>query len=261
MRFTCTGGTIAGNGKISHNLITPGNNQLYIYIYITLSVVVLLSGSLFFWRWIIRRCEQACRADWGIVWLNRLDGLNRIFCRSFHKLRHDPMALRPDSGVLIASNHVSGLDPLLLVAACDRPLRFVIAREQYERWWLRWLFKAMGCIPVDRGKNPRSAFRVALEALHDGEVVAIFPHGRIHLSHQPPARLKRGVALLAQLASVPVLPLRIEGVRGQGMTVAAVLIPSRARITIFERIHFGKDIYVGMQRLAERIGGIAAAPE
>lgn len=199
--------------------------------------------------------------DWGSVWLNRLDGLNRIFCRSFHKLRHDPIVLRPDGGVLLASNHVSGLDPLLMVAACDRPLRFVIAREQYERWWLRWLFQAMGCIPVDRGRNPRSAFRAALEALQQGEVVAIFPHGRIHLSHQPPARLKRGVALLARLASVPVHPLRIEGVRGQGMTVVAVLIPSRARITIFESIHFGEDASVGMQRLAERIGGIATAQE
>lgn len=231
------------------------------YTYITLFVVVLLAGGFFFWRWASRQCEQACCVDWGSTWLNHLDGLNRIFCRSFHKLRHDSIALRPDGGVLLASNHVSGLDPLLMVAACTRPLRFIIAREQYERWWLRWLFKAIGCIPVDRKKNSRNVFRVALEALRQGEVVVIFPHGGIHLSHQPPVRLKRGVALLARLASVPVHPLCIEGVRGQGMTIAAVLIPSRAKITIFESIHFDEDISVGMQQLAKHIGGIATAQE
>jgi len=73
------------------------------------------------------------------------------------------------------SNHVSGLDPLLLIAATRRPLRFVIAREEYERWGLRWLLHAVGCIPIARGRNPRSALSAARAALEAGEVVALFP--------------------------------------------------------------------------------------
>ena len=106
-----------------------------------------------FWRWFIRTCEAANGADWGSRWLNRLDGLNRILCRRVHRLKHEPLKLPVSGGVLVASNHVSGLDPLLLIAASPRPLRFLIAREQYQRWWLRWLFRAVGCIPVERTRN------------------------------------------------------------------------------------------------------------
>lgn len=225
-------------------------------VYISLSLVLLVLLYLL-WRWAMKKCEHACEVDWGGPWLNRLDGFNRIFCRRFHRLRHEPVSLEKQGGVLLASNHVSGLDPLLMIAACDRPLRFVIAREQYERWWLRWLFRAIGCIPIDRENNPRTAFRVALDALQRGEVVAIFPHGRIYLSHQPPIVLKRGVSLLAQLASVPVQPMRIEGVGGQGMTVAAVLVRSQARIRIFDSIDFTGDPASAMRALAECIGGKA----
>src|SRR5688500_11612253 len=104
------------------------------------------------WRRLMRRLERANKADWGNKWLNRLDGLNRIFCRRFHRLRHGKLSLPEEGGALLASNHVSGLVPLLLIAASRRPLRFMIAREEYERWWLKWLLRAVGCIPVERSR-------------------------------------------------------------------------------------------------------------
>jgi 1-acyl-sn-glycerol-3-phosphate acyltransferase len=137
----------------------------------------------------------------------------------------------------VASNHVSGLDPLLLIAASPRPLRFLIAREEYDRWWLRWLFRRIGCIPVERTRNTRSAFEAARKALKRGEVVALFPHGRIHLDHHEPIPLKRGIALLSSLTGVPIHPVRIEGVRAQGMTVTAVFVPSRACLLSFAPLH------------------------
>ncbi|MEK7706833.1 MAG: 1-acyl-sn-glycerol-3-phosphate acyltransferase, partial [Verrucomicrobiota bacterium] len=172
---------------------------------------ILLAISL---RRLLRACEAANGADWGRCWLNRLDGLNRILCRRFHHLNHDALNLPATGGVLVASNHVSGLDPLLLLAASPRPLRFLIAREEYDRWWLRWLLRAVGCIPVERSRNPRAALYAAREALERGEVVALFPHGRIHLDHHPPTPLKRGIVLLARMTGAPILPVRVEGVRG-----------------------------------------------
>jgi 1-acyl-sn-glycerol-3-phosphate acyltransferase len=184
--------------------------------------------------WLVRRliliCESANEVDWGSRWLNRLDGLNRLFCRSFHGLPRGTLPLPERGPALIASNHVSGLDPLLLIAASRRPLRFMIAREQYDRWWLRWLFRAVGCIPVERERDPSAALYAARRALADGEVVALFPHGRILLDHQPPTPLKRGAVLLSQLSGAPIVPVRIKGVRGQGYTVRAVFMRSRARL-------------------------------
>lgn len=136
-------------------------------------------------------------------------------------------------GAIVVSNHVSGLDPLLMVAACRRPLRFIIAREEYERWGLTWFFRAIGCIPVDRAARPERALRGALRKLRAGEVIALFPHGKIHLDSDPPRRLKGGVAALSRLTRSPVIPMRIEGVKGQGKVFPALWQRGRVRIRVF----------------------------
>jgi 1-acyl-sn-glycerol-3-phosphate acyltransferase len=182
---------------------------------------------------VARLAHAAEAADWGRPVLNRLDGLNRLLCRRYHRLPEVWLPLPAKGPALVASNHVSGLDPLLLIAASRRPLRFIIAREQYERRGLSWLFQAIGCIPVDRGTRPELALRAALRALRAGEVVALFPHGRIHLDRDPPRPLKAGVAWLARQAGCPVVPARIEGVRAEGHVVLAPLARSLARIRTF----------------------------
>jgi 1-acyl-sn-glycerol-3-phosphate acyltransferase len=186
---------------------------------------------------LIAICERANEADWGGPWLNRLDGLNRIFCRRYHRLPRKHLMLPARGGVLVASNHVSGLDPLLLIAASRRPLRFMIAREEYEPWWFKWLFRAIGCIPVDRSRDPRKALYAARRALDAGEVVALFPHGKIHLDHLPPIPLRRGAVLLAQMTGAPIVPVRIDGVRGAGHTVPSLWMRSRARLDFRGLLH------------------------
>lgn len=196
-------------------------------------VAVLLAALLLGWlgHRALRALDRAHLADWGGRWTNRIDGLNRLFCHRFHRLSADCLPL-PDSGpALVVANHLSGLDPLLLIAASRRPLRFIIAAEQYHRFGLTWLFRLAGCIPVDRSGRPERAFREALKALAAGEVVALFPHGGIHLDSEPPRPLKRGVARLAQLADCPVYPVRLEGIKGEGQLVAAVLRRGRPRLT------------------------------
>ncbi len=187
-----------------------------------------LLAALVLWAW--RRLEQHAGADWGNRQINRLDGLNRLFCRRFHRLAGSPIDL-PESGpALVVANHISGLDPLLLIAASPRPLRFLIAREEYERFGLNWLFRAVGCIPVDRDSRPERALRAAERALRAGEVVALFPEGHIH-AKPGPRRLKPGVWKLAEWANCPVHPVRIEGVRGAGRIFRALVLPSRVELT------------------------------
>ncbi|HEC13556.1 MAG TPA: 1-acyl-sn-glycerol-3-phosphate acyltransferase [Acidiferrobacteraceae bacterium] len=197
---------------------------LWLLLSLAIIAFLVLGG-----RNLIRACEAANEADWGGKWPNRLDGLNRIFCRRFHRLLTRKIALPATGGVLVAANHCSGLDPLLLIASCQRPLRFMIAREQYDRWWIYWLFKTLGMIPVERTTNSQRSLYVARAAVEAGEVIAVFPHGGIHKIGDP-FRPKRGIAVLAGMTGAPIYPIRVSGIRAQGFTVFAVFIRSRARV-------------------------------
>jgi 1-acyl-sn-glycerol-3-phosphate acyltransferase len=188
---------------------------------------IFLLGLIGIWR----ASGRACLIDWGHGWMNWLDGFNRLFCRNYHRLNHEMIELPETGPAILVSNHISGLDPILMFAASRRKLRFLIASEQYHRFGFEWLFRAVGCIPVDRSGRPEKAFREALKALKAGDVVALFPHGGIHLDSDPPRHLKAGAIRLAQLAGCPIYPLRIEGISAQGGIFLPVLLRARARLS------------------------------
>ena len=179
--------------------------------------------------WILRAGSKAQGAEWGNALVNSLDGVCRIFCKRFHNLEYEPIQWPPNGGAIVASNHVSGLDPLLLACASNKPLRYMIATEQYNRPLLRWLYKTMGTIPVDRTGGPEKAFYAAKKALDEGELIVVFPQGRITLPDED-VPLKRGVILLADLARAPIIPVRLSGVKGVGRVMTAIVMRSDARL-------------------------------
>jgi 1-acyl-sn-glycerol-3-phosphate acyltransferase len=195
--------------------------------FISAVILLLLFLLIYLLPRFIRACEAASPADWGSRGITRIAGFVRLYCQYFHRVQFDPLALPEDGPALVVSNHISGLDPFLMIAISPRPLRFLIAREQYERFGLNWLFKLAKCIPVDRKGRPERALREAMAALEQGDVVALFPHGRIHLDTDPPRKLKAGVAFLAKKSNCAVFPVRVDGVRAAGYTFLSLLIPSR----------------------------------
>ena len=208
-----------------------------------LAVAALLAVVLWQGRRLVAACRRANRVDWGSPLFNLIDGFNRIACYRYHRLNVTGLRLPRTGPAIVVANHVSGLDPMLLIASARRPLRFLIAREQYRRFGLNWLFKGAGCIPVDRERRPERALRAAMKALQEGEVVAVFPHGKIHLDSDPPRRIKAGALRLAQLSGAPVLPLRIEGVRGAGHVLLGPLLRSHARVRAYPSIDpEGRDL-------------------
>ncbi|MES9927954.1 MAG: 1-acyl-sn-glycerol-3-phosphate acyltransferase, partial [Candidatus Thiodiazotropha sp. 6PDIVS] len=83
-------------------------------------MITLLLATIFLF-WLDRRCNAANQADWGSIGLNRLDGLNRLFCRYYHRLQPQVLPLPEQGGAVVVSNHISGLDPLLMIASSNRP--------------------------------------------------------------------------------------------------------------------------------------------
>jgi 1-acyl-sn-glycerol-3-phosphate acyltransferase len=199
---------------------------LSLWVILLLVLLVVLAVLVF------RVVQRHHRTDYGNSTLNWLEGLNRLFCHQYHRLECDSLEL-PDSGpAVVVSNHLSGLDAMLLIAASPRPLRFMIAREQYNIPVLKTLFKAIGCIPVDRSGKPEKAMRAAIDALEQGEVVALFPHGKIHLPSDPPRKLKGGAARLAMHTNCEIHPALIDGIVGQGHVLPAVIMRGHARLRI-----------------------------
>lgn len=199
----------------------------------------------------------ASRVRWQGWYINWIDGLVRILCRVVHRLRPTTIDLPQQGGALIVANHVSGLDPFLLIAACRRPVRFLIAREEYERPVLHHLFKAAGCIPVDRSGRPEIALRQALKALRNGEVIGLFPQGEIRLDTEPPKKLKAGFTRLAAWADVPIYPVRIDGVGGLGRVVLAPFIPSKVVLTLFSPLQCQTD---SMQQCLQQVEALITSP-
>lgn len=202
------------------------HNDLMVWLIIAVFLLIIV----FFLHWLFRKADAANVAAWGGKWQNRLDGLNRLFLRNYHKCDIETVPLPAEGPALVVANHLSGLDPMMLLAACQRPVHFIIASEQYYRFGLNWLFRLGGCIPVERSGRDDRAFRAALQALREGKVVGLFPEGGIHLPGKGPKRLKRGVARLAKLSGALVYPMQVSGVRLPGHVLPAVLWPNAARL-------------------------------
>ena len=175
-------------------------------------------------------------ADWNHFIINVIDGWIRIYCRYYHHFIYQPIPVSNNGPTLLACNHLSGLDPFLIVAACRRPIRFMIAIEEYERFGLQWMFRLAGCIPVERSGRVETAFRSTLAALHNGEVVVLFPEGGINRTELPLRKLKPGIIKLAKMAKVPITALRVEGMRGQGHTVSPLFLPSQSRLYVLPEL-------------------------
>ncbi len=215
-------------------------------IFLVVSIVLLSSLAII--------GLKASRADWGSTHANIIDGLLRLFCLRYHRLKADTIALPEEGPAIIASNHISGLDPLLIFAACRRPVHFMIAANQYKRFGVTWLFKLGGCIPVDMNGRGDGAIRAAYKALEEGKVVALFPQGGIHREHKPRNRLKRGVYKLAEMSGAPVYPLHISNVKGAGHVVKSVLQRGHPTLQSFPPIECtGMDHHTYLTTLARHL--------
>lgn len=119
-------------------------------------------------------------------------------------------------GVLLVSNHVSFVDWLLLMAAADRPVCFLMGKEYYDKFWIRPLARVPGVIPIPPGVRPREliqALRDCSRAIQNGDVVCIFPEGGITRTGQlQPFRrgFERMMKTVADDTGGPALPTGLE---------------------------------------------------
>lgn len=124
----------------------------------------------------------------------------------------------PERGAcILASNHVTYVDFLIIAACCRRPVRFVMDHTFQRLPLLGWLFRHGKVIVIAQAKeNPlvlEQAFKAVAEELRAGHVVCIFPEGRLSRDGKL-SPFRRGIQRALETTPVPVVPLALEGLWG-----------------------------------------------
>jgi 1-acyl-sn-glycerol-3-phosphate acyltransferase len=142
--------------------------------------------------------------------------------------------------LLLASNHLSVLDPAMIGAVIPRELDYMAKTELFHIPGFGALIRRLNAHPVDRTGSDSAALRLALRLLGDGRAVLVFPEGTRGTEGQlRPARA--GAGMLAALSGAPVVPVYIQG-SGRALPRGAVLPrPGRVTVTLGAPIQFGRE--------------------
>ena len=141
-----------------------------------------------------------------------------IGTHTLYRVRHANLEQIPDDGpCILVCNHVSFMDALVLAGAIRRPVRFVMDHNIFKVPVLNFIFRTAGAIPIapakeDPGMKERAFLKVQ-EYLSQGEVVCIFPEGKITRDGEMNP-FKPGVEEIAQRSGAPVVPLALRGLWG-----------------------------------------------
>ncbi|MDH3690205.1 MAG: MFS transporter [Gammaproteobacteria bacterium] len=141
-----------------------------------------------------------------------------LLVHTIYRLEEQGIENIPDKGpAVLVCNHVSFVDALIIASACRRPVRFVMDHNIFKLPVLNFVFRTGGTIPIASAKkNPEvldRAFDQIASALEQGEIVCIFPEGKI-TSDGKMNPFRSGIERIVERTPVPVIPLALRGLWG-----------------------------------------------
>lgn len=157
-----------------------------------------------------------------------------------------------DGPVILAGNHVTFIDSMILPLVCDRQV-FFIGKDEYvtgkglKGRLMAWFFTGVGMVPVDRdgGKGGVAALMTGRRILEEGRIFGIYPEG----TRSPDGRLYRGrtgIARLTLMTGAPVVPFAMIGTDKIQPGGAGMPRPSKVTVRFGEALEFSR--YEGMDR-------------
>lgn len=145
--------------------------------------------------------------------------------------------LLPEGAAVVAANHPSYLDPILLSLEVSRPIRFMAWDAMFRIPLVGSLMRAFGAFPVDvRPGKGREAYAKAKALVEAGELVGIFPEGKRSRTGWMEASLREGAARLSWETGAPLVPVTITGAFRAWPHYQALPRPARIRVRFHEPI-------------------------
>jgi hypothetical protein len=141
-----------------------------------------------------------------------------LLVHTVYRVEQDGLEHLPSAGpALVVSNHVSYVDALVIASASRRPIRFVMDHAIFRLPILQFVFRTGRAIPIaSRKEDPArlaQAYDEVARALDDGELVCIFPEGRLTTDGEI-GPFRQGVERIVARTPVPVVPMALRGLWG-----------------------------------------------
>lgn len=141
-----------------------------------------------------------------------------VITHTMYRVTHKDLQKIPEEGpAVLVCNHVSYVDALIIAGACRRPIRFVMFKPIYDLPILNFIFRTGKTIPIhSKSKDPatyENAFKRISEELQAGELVCIFPEGKLTTNGEID-EFKAGIEKIIGRNPVPVVPMALKGLWG-----------------------------------------------
>ena len=166
--------------------------------------------------------------------------LCRIYTLIWHRLEWRGRHRLPTTGpVILASNHTTGIDPMLIQASVPRIIQWVML-ERHRHRLLEPLWKAIEPIALKDAKDEKgkkggqgrlAAVRSIIASARDGRVIGLFPEGGLQRDERDLKPFQPGIGLLARRSEAVIVPVWIDGTPRTRHMAWHFLLPSRSRVT------------------------------
>lgn len=138
--------------------------------------------------------------------------LARVITKTIYNTKFEGFEKIPQTGpVVIIANHVSYVDGLIVQAAINRPVRYMIDKYIYEIPAINYFMKVNKAIPIlPKKESVENALNVISAGLEAGDAICIFPEGQLTYSGKL-GRFKPGIEWIIERDPVPIYPVAIKG--------------------------------------------------
>jgi 1-acyl-sn-glycerol-3-phosphate acyltransferase len=136
------------------------------------------------------------------------------------------------SGAVIVCNHIGPIDPAFVALASHRPVHWMVASEYFSVPVLGSCLRTLGAIPTNRGGVDIGSTKLAIRYASKGDLVGMFPEGRINDTGKLLLPARPGAALVALKARVPVIPCYITGAPYDGTEFGCFFMWAKTTIIV-----------------------------